>query len=422
MKKISTGIKDLDDLIDYAHIGDNVVWETEAGTSEELFIRNFITESLAEKRDVIYVGFNRSPQSILLNLNITKNPEKLTILDCFTTGKGKSDRAFMKFYDSKHAAVPKVIKVNRPSDISSFSETINAIQDKLPEGARYIFDSLTGMQDLWGDENSTYKFFTYMCPRLYDLGTVAFWILEKDAHSQTFKANLRHITQVVLELYKKKDKLFLKALKLDGRTNREAFKPHSYEIEDNKILIIPGKKEPSFDIGSKIKDARLKLGMSQKDLSDKIGLTSSFISQIENNQISPSLASFLQISGALGLNPTSLLQSNKKTEDTKWLINRETARKNLFEKEQGYSLFTITSRDKTSAYLALIAPGTELKKHFLNFKKEEFIYVLKGEISVKVDNNEKALHPGDSLFLKDSLPSAWKNRSDEEAELLVFCT
>ena len=419
MKKISTGIKDLDNLIDYAHIGDNVVWETEAGTSEEIFIHNFITESLAEKRDVIYVGFNRSPQSILLNLNITKNPEKLTILDCFTTGKGKSDRAFLKFYDSKHPAGPKVIKVNRPNDISFFSETINAIQDKLPEGARYIFDSLTGMQDLWGDENSTHKFFTYMCPRLYDLGTVAYWILEKDAHSQTFKANLRHITQVVLELYKKKDKLFLKALKLDGRTNREAFKPHSYEIEDNKILILPGKKEPSFDIGS---NARLKLGMSQKDLSDKIGLTSSFISQIENNQISPSLASFLQISGALGLSPTSLLQSNKKNEDIKWLIKRETVRKNLFEKEQGYSLFTITSRDKVSAYLAIINPVTEFKKHFLNFKKEEFIYVLKGEISVKVDNVEKTLQPGDSLFLKDSLPSAWKNRSDEEVELLVFCT
>jgi transcriptional regulator with XRE-family HTH domain len=422
MKKISTGIKDLDNLIDFAHIGDNVVWETEAGTSEEIFIRNFITESLAEKRDVIYVGFNRSPQSILLNLNIAGNPEKLTILDCFTSGKGKSDRAFLKFYDSKHAAGPKVMKVNRPSDISFFSETINAIQDKLPEGARYIFDSLTGMQDLWGDENSTYKFFTYMCPRLYDLGTIAYWILEKDAHSQTFKANLRHITQVVLELYKKSDKLFLKALKLDGRTNREAFKPHPYEIEDNKILIIPGKKEPSFDIGHKIKDARLKLGMSQKDLSDKIGLTSSFISQIENNQISPSLASFMQISGALGISPTNLLQSNKKTEDIKWLIKNEYVRKNLFEKEQGYSLFTITSRDKVSAYLALINPTSELKKHFLNFKKEEFIYVIKGAISVRVDNVEKTLHTGDSLFLKDSLPSAWKNRSDEEAELLVFCT
>ena len=164
------------------------------------------------------------------------------MLDCFTSGKGKSDRAFLKFYETEHTNFPNIIKVNRPADISFVSETLNTIQDRLPEGARYIFDSLTGMQDLWGDENSTYKFFTYMCPRLYDLGTVAYWILEKEAHSQAFKANLRHITQVVLELYKKREKLYLKALKLEGRTSREAFKPHSYEIEDNSIFISTRKK------------------------------------------------------------------------------------------------------------------------------------------------------------------------------------
>lgn len=421
MQKITTGIKDLDILIDSAHIGDNMVWETEAGTSEDIFIRNFITKSLEENRDVIYASFNRSPQSILLHMNIQKNAEKLTILDCFTSGKGKSDRAFLKFYETEHADFPNIIKVNRPADISFFSETLNTIQDRLPEGARYIFDSLTGMQDLWGDENSTYKFFTYMCPRLYDLGTVAYWILEKEAHSQAFKANLRHITQVVLELCKKREKLYLKALKLEGRTSREAFKPHSYEIEDNRIFIIPAKKEPFFDIGSKIKEARARLGMSQKDLADKIRLTSSFISQLENNQTSPSLNSFFQIADVLGLSPSSLLQSDKITKDVKWLIKKDAVRKNLLEKEPGYSIFNIISGDKTSAYMAVIDPGAELYKHFLTYKKEELIHVTKGSVSVKVENTEKELKAGDSICLKDSLPSLWRNKNTEEVELLVIC-
>ena len=421
MKKISTGINDLDSLIDSAHIGDNMVWETEAGTSEDLFIRNFVTRSLDEDKDVIYVSFNRSPQSILLHMGLKDNPTNLTILDCFTSGKGKSDRTFLKFYETEHAGSPNIIKVNRPADIAIFGEMLNSIQDRLPEGARYIFDSLTGMQDLWGDENSTYKFFTYMCPRLYDLGTVAYWILEKDAHSQSFKANLRHITQVVLELYKKREKLYLKALKLEGRSSREAFKPHSYDIEDNSIFITPAKKEPSFDIGSKIKNARTKRGLSQKDVADKIGLTSSFISQIENNQISPSLNSFFQLAEVLGLSPASLLQNEKKTEDLRWLINGDSVRKNLFEKEPGYSIFNIISGDKASAYIAVIDPRTELYKHFLAYKREELIHVLKGGVSVKVENTEKKLKAGDSIYLKDYLPSLWSNKNDEEAELLVVC-
>ncbi|MEW6068874.1 MAG: helix-turn-helix domain-containing protein [Nitrospirota bacterium] len=421
MHKISTGIKSLDSLIDSAHIGDNVVWETESGTSEDIFIQKFISQSLSENKDIIYVSFNRSPQSILLHIKIKEHIEKLTILDCFTSGKGKSDRAFLKFYENNKQSAPHVIKVNRPGDISFFSETVNSIQDKLSEGARYIFDSLTGMQDLWGDESNTYKFFTYMCPRLYDLGTVAYWILEKDAHSQTFKANLRHITQVVIELYKKKDELFLKALKLDGRTKREAFKPHSYEIEDDTVFIIPARKEPSFDIGRQIKNVRIRLGMSQKDLADKIGLTSSFISQVENNQISPSLNSFLQIAETLGINPSILLQKGKKRHEVDWLFKKAHVLQSLFKKEQGYSLFNITSNEKADAYFTVIHPGAELYKHFLNNERDELIHVIKGNISVKIENSEKDLNSGDSIYLKHSLPSIWKNMSDEEVELLVVC-
>jgi transcriptional regulator with XRE-family HTH domain/KaiC/GvpD/RAD55 family RecA-like ATPase len=420
MHSISTGIKGLDNLIDYAHIGDNVVWEVEAGTSEDLFINNFVHSSLKENQDVIYVSFNRSPESIILNLGIKDNPKKLTILDCFTSGKGKSDRTFLKFYDAPQASGHTVIKVNNPGDISFFSETINSFQDKLPEGVRYIFDSLTGMQDLWGDENSTYKFFTYMCPRLYDLRTVAYWMLEKDAHSQTFKANLRHITQVVIELYKKSDKLFLKALKLSERSNREAFKPHAYGIEGTNVFVVHEKKGPSINIGNRIRDRRITLSMSQKDLADRIGMTSSFISQIENDQISPSLNSFLQIASALGMNPADLMKKDRQRDNVNWLVKGNAIKKKLFEKQKEYSIFTIVSADKVSVYKTVIRPRKKINKHFLHHKKEEFIHVMNGTVSVKIDNTEKEITTGDSIYLRDSLPSLWNNMHDDIVELMVI--
>ena len=234
MSKISSGINDLDKLIDSLYVGDNVVWEVEAGTSSELFTRHFIIQSFSENQDIIYVSFNKSPHSIFQQIGEIPSKENFILLDCFTSGKGKNDKAFLKFYEK--GASDHVIKVDRPDDINHFTSVLNSIEYGKNPGKRYIFDSLTGMQDLWGDENSTYKFFTYMCPRLYDLGTVAYWILEKEAHSQAFKANLRHVTQVVLDLYIRKDKLFIKALKLDGRPSREAFKPHQYEIDSKKDI------------------------------------------------------------------------------------------------------------------------------------------------------------------------------------------
>lgn len=418
MEKISSGISSLDPLIESFHIGDNVVWEVDAGTSYDAFVVHFIKQSFLDKQKIIYVSFNRSPLSILNELKDLVCPEYFILIDCFTAGKGKNDNTFLRFYETPNEL--NIIKINNPRQIDEFTEKLNELEDSLPLGARYIIDSLTGMQDLWGNENNTHKFFTYMCPRLYDLGTVAYWILEKEAHSQAFKANLRHITQVVIELYKKKDKLFLRALKLVGRSNREAFKPHGYEIEDNNLLIVPAIKGFTFDIGSKIRDARMKLGMSQKDLADKVGLTSSFISQTENNQISPSLHSFLQIAAVLNIKPNILLQGDKKKDDARWLIKGRSVRENLIEKTSEYSIFSIISDTKLSACITVINKAAQLDRHFFQQKKDELIHVLKGSISVVVDNREKELKAGDSLYIKDNLPTSWTNNSYEEAELFVI--
>jgi len=420
MTKIYSGITDLDNLIDSLYVGDNVVWEVDAGTAPEIFVLNFMQQSFSESRDVIYISFNKSPQTIFQKIGEIPSKEKFILLDCFTSGKGKNDRAFTKFYDNKFDF--NVIKVDDPRNIDNFTSLLNSLEDKFQSGGRYVFDSLTGMQDLWGDENRTYKFFTYICPRLYDLGTVAYWILEKEAHSQAFKANLRHITQVVLDLYKRRDKLYIKALKLDGRSNREAFKPHPYEIDINKkIVITPTKKEPPFDIGTKIKELRISIGMSQKELADKVYLTPSFISQLESNQISPSLNSFMQICNALGVTPGAILEE-KILDDVQWLIKKEKIFSNLSLNENGLKGYRIVRNGNMSGTLVVLEPYTKIERRFIPEEGKKLIYVLKGDVSVVIDNKEKTLRPGDSLYLKEEIPSLWKNEGGDKAEMLLLCS
>lgn len=420
MSNISSGIPSLDTIIDSLYVGDNVIWEVDAGTCYDVFIRSFIKQSFIDKQKVIFIGFNKSPQSVLNAMKSYLSPEHFILVDCFTSGKGKNDNTFLKFYDKPLDL--EIIRISNPKDINEFTHKLNSIEDSLPPGARYVFDSLTGMQDLWGDENETYKFFTYMCPRLYDLDTVAYWLLEKGAHSQKFKANLRHITQVVFELYGRKEALYIKAHKTEGRKDRTAFKPHSYEIEDNKIFVTSAKKAPAkFDIGSRIKTARIKLGMSQKELADKMGMTSSFISQTESNQISPSLNSFLQIAEILNIDPVQLFQKNKKTRDTSWLIQQDLIKQNIIEKTREYSIYNIVSNGSALAYITVINPGEHLNRHFSQHKKNELIYVLKGKASVKIDAEEREIKAGDSIYLKDSAPSEWRNTTKERVEFIVFC-
>jgi KaiC/GvpD/RAD55 family RecA-like ATPase len=372
VQKISSGIQSFDRLIDSFYTGDNVVWEVDSGAPYKVFLQKFIRQSFNDSQKIIYVSFNRSPQSILKSIKDFLNPEHFVLVDCFTSGKGKNDKTFARFHETP--SVIKIIKIDDPKSIEQFTHALNAIEDSLPPGARYIFDSLTGMQDLWSDENSTYKFFTYMCPRLYDLDTVAYWILDKEAHSQKFKANLRHITQVVIELYERREM----------RTRR---------------------------------------GMSQKELADKVDVSPSFISQIENNQISPSLISFVQLCNAIGESPAALLD-DKPAKKSGWLIRQRNGSSRPLLKEDGLSVFHLSVNGSypgdSVANIAVLAPRTLIRKHFLLHKGKEFIHVLKGQVSIIVDGVEESVGAGDSVFLKDEIPSLWKNEMEEPVELLII--
>jgi quercetin dioxygenase-like cupin family protein len=62
-----------------------------------------------------------------------------------------------------------------------------------------------------------------------------------------------------------------------------------------------------------------------------------------------------------------------------------------------------------------------VRKHFLPHKGEELIYVLKGSISVAIEGREEILHEGDSVYLKEEHPDLWRNKQNDDAELLVVC-
>ena len=416
MSKISSGIKTLDHMIDFLYVGDNVIWEVDAGTSYEFFMRSFIRQSFEESQNVIYVSFNKSPQSILNEIKTIINPKFFVLIDCFTSGKGKNDPTFLKFY--KTPSEFNIVRSDNAQDIKTFTATLNNLEDSLPSGARYIFDSLTGMQDLWGDENNTYQFFTYMCPRLFDLGTVAYWILEKDAHSQKFKANLKHITQDVFEVYVRRDKQYIKALKLAGRRNREAFKPHVYEIEDMGIRIFSQKKESLPDLHDKIRELRLKSGLSQKDLADRMDVTPSFISQLENNQISPSLNSFIQLCKALDVNPARFFEDMRLAPFPK-IFRRSDILSSLQPMEDGTRFYTIIDDEKTTVRAVTIPAGIVADAKFHMQETPEFIYVSRGTVAMTFEDRTEILSSGDSIYLKDVMPIKLMSEGGDEAELIV---
>jgi quercetin dioxygenase-like cupin family protein/KaiC/GvpD/RAD55 family RecA-like ATPase len=424
ISKISSGIGYLDHLLGFLKTGDNVIWEVEAGTYIEIFLQRFIEHNLKNGYKVVYVSFNVSPSTITKRLSYLPNLENLTILDCFTSGKGNSDPLFSQFYEKdKEGFKGSVVKVENPKDLSQFRVALDRIEIEKGAGVRYIFDSLTGMQDIWGDENVTYKFFTYSCPRLYDLQTVAYWVLEKEAHTPSFKANLRHITQVAIELEKQNGELFFKVIKLEGRFSRSAFLPKHYEVWDQEVIFPSiGGRRPS-NLGDKIRTLRKKLGMTQKELAEQVSLTPSFISQLEKNLISPSLDSLFKLSEKLNTQPIYFLTDGESGPVQKMVI-KPSERKDVHlqgVKGKDVKLQLLVSdvlNRRMEPYLLAMKEGAVIDGHFYSHKGDEFAYVVEGELEVEIQDEKQLLRQGDSLYIGSTFPSKWVNIGKGDAVLL----
>ena len=65
-----------------------------------------------------------------------------------------------------------------------------------------------------------------------------------------------------------------------------------------------------MDLGGKIKQMRNQKGLTQEELADRCELTKGYISQLENNVHSPSIATLTDILVALGSNLAEFFKEN----------------------------------------------------------------------------------------------------------------
>jgi transcriptional regulator with XRE-family HTH domain/archaellum biogenesis ATPase FlaH len=423
-KRISSGVSQLDTLLCGLFIGDNVLWYDDAGSLASVFCINFIQESLNQDKSIIYVSFDRSPKNLIENLGVLAESQNLTVLDCFTNGKGDRSEVFNKFYEKDGAQWPySVIKVNEPADPSKVAEAIYSLHKTLSSDVRFVFESLTGMQDVWGSEENVLKFYTRTCPKLYELDTIAYWVIEKGAHSNRLKAGINQIAQVAIDLSIKRGKTYLTVVKAERRISNSLNKPFTFFSDGTRITFDSDNRAMiSFNLGARIKTLRQQQGLSQKELSGLIGVTPSTISQIESNSIYPSIPALLNIAKNLSVDVGSLLNSIKEVQKSPVYEAKAGVNINFPDMPKGsISGKMIIPPDVDTGvtpYLIEISPNKKLPHHFFIHKGEEMGFLLSGHLEVSFKDKSFSVSTGDAVYLTEEAPSQWSNTDKKTAKLL----
>ncbi len=424
-RRVSTGLRGLDRRLDGLLIGDNVIWYDEAGSLAFPFTLNFIQASQKENKPLIYITFDHSPKALVEELGSLAQDSQLTLLDCFTHGKGDGSSVFSKFYEKDAAPYPcRIVKVNEPWKPEKVSEAIYRIHQGLSGDVRFVFESLTGMQDLWEGEESVLKFYSHACPRLYELETIAYWIVEKGAHSNRFKAHINRVAQVAIDLAIKRGKSALTVLKTHNRKPEGLNESQPFWADGKSVNFDSEKSLPSnVDLGTRLKQLRTRRDLSQKDLASMVGVTPSTISQIESNLIYPSLPALFKMAQILTVDAGYFFQKQINGQQPSVFEGGGKAVRFLNMPKgsiQGKALLPVDLPASIEPYLLEIPAGKKLPSHFFVHKGEEFGYLMEGALQVTIQNTAKQLTVGDVVYLTRYIPSQWKNTGKTSARMLWF--
>ena len=421
-QRVASGVSQLDRLLGGLYIGDNVVWHDDAGSLASVFCLNFIQASQAQNKPLIYVTFDRSPKNLLDKLGPLGENPSLTILDCFTYGKGAGSPIFLKFYEEVEAEC-QIIQVEEPRNMEHFMDTLYGVHATMEGDVRFVFESITGMQELWGGEEHIVNFYSHSCPRLYELNTIAYWILEKSAHSPRLRAQINQIAQVAIDLAIKRGTTSLTILKAEKRSLENQHKPHNYWTKDLTVTFDDERRTSRrVDFGLRLKELRSKRGLSQTELAKLVGVTPSTISQVESNLIYPSLPALMKMAEVLSVEISSFFQEQAEPKKRLIFTAAEAVEVKFPDLPEGAVLARLLSPvdfdPKAEPYLIEISPKEKLSSHFFIHKGEELGYLLSGRLQVKLEKSAYSLRAGDVIYLTSEMPTQWKNPGPGVARLL----
>ncbi len=203
--KTSTGNAHLDQVINSLRSGDNVVWQVDRLEDYAAFAHAFVAESLKNNKRVVYMRFADHPAVISNENNV------------------------------------KIYRLNASKGFETFTTQVHSIIGREGIGVHYVFDSLSHLLREWATDLMVGNFFKVTCPYLFELDTVAYFALLRNAHSFETVARVRETTQLLLDMYHIEGRRYIHPLKVWNRYSSTMFLPHS--VKESAILPITSSTE-----------------------------------------------------------------------------------------------------------------------------------------------------------------------------------
>ncbi|MFC7364005.1 MULTISPECIES: helix-turn-helix domain-containing protein [Bhargavaea] len=173
------------------------------------------------------------------------------------------------------------------------------------------------------------------------------------------------------------------------------------------------------EVCKEIKRLRKSKGYTLKDVSERTGLSVSFLSQLERGTSSLAITSLKKIADSFDvpIRQFFLTESN-----VNYVLKREEQKSFRFESSPVVYSRLNGEFDGRGLEPILVTLAPRVRQEVDSHPGEEFYYVVKGEILVQLDQEEYVVGEGDTIHFPSHVPHGWENLCDEEAVLLCIVT
>lgn len=201
---VRSGIQALDDVVQGLRLGDNVVWQVDHLEDYNFFVKPFAEQAVRDGRRCIYFRFAPHPPVI------------------------GPDAGF------------EIIEVDPGPGFDPFSGEVHRLIEERGKKAFYVFDNLSALVVEWATDELLANFFQVTCPFLFELDTVTYFALTRGKHAHSAVARIRDTTQLLLDVYRVNNQMYIHPLKVWDRYTPQMFLPHQ---------VAGGKWSPVFQSG-----------------------------------------------------------------------------------------------------------------------------------------------------------------------------
>ena len=174
-------------------------------------------------------------------------------------------------------------------------------------------------------------------------------------------------------------------------------------------------------LGQTIRERRERRGQSLKQLAAATGLTQSFLSQVENDRSSPSVASLRKIADALDTSIGTFFAGGSPN----GRLVRKSARPMLVHPKFRWrdSLLTPSLSGKLQVIWTEIEPGGGSgDEPYTHDSDEECLVVIRGKLDFWVGEEHYLLQAGDALTFESRIPHKNRNPGPGRTEVLWVMT